>query len=81
MLDRRRVAMIGAGGMVNCVHHPSLASFDDVGIAAICDLDPEWLKGTDEGIHVIDTLRWMCGGDMVDVQSLTRRVLAMRERI
>jgi virulence factor len=34
-----RIAMIGAGGMANTVHYPSLASFDDVEIAGICDLD------------------------------------------
>lgn len=41
-----RVAMIGAGRMANSVHYPSLASFDDVEIAAICDLDPERLHET-----------------------------------
>ena len=41
-----RVAMIGAGGMANNVHYPSLASFSDVEIAAICDLDPERLNAT-----------------------------------
>lgn len=41
-----RVAMIGAGGMANAVHYPSLASFPDVQIAAICDLDPERLRRT-----------------------------------
>ncbi len=35
--DRVRVAMIGAGSMANNVHYPSLASFDDVEIAAICE--------------------------------------------
>ena len=35
-----RVAMIGAGGMARKVHYPSLASFPDVEIAAICELDP-----------------------------------------
>ena len=39
-----RVAMIGAGGMANRVHYPSLASFDDAEIAAICDLDTERLN-------------------------------------
>lgn len=34
-----RVAMIGAGGMANAVHYPSLASFPDVEIAALCDTD------------------------------------------
>lgn len=32
--------MIGAGGMARRVHYPSLASFPDVEIAAISDLDP-----------------------------------------
>jgi len=41
-----RVAMIGAGNMANRVHYPSLASFDDVEIAAICDIDTERLNGT-----------------------------------
>lgn len=41
-----RVAMIGAGAMANNVHYPSLASFKDVQIAAICDLDPERLRAT-----------------------------------
>jgi predicted dehydrogenase len=38
--------MIGAGGMANTVHYPSLASFSDVEIAAICDLDLQRLKAT-----------------------------------
>lgn len=37
--ERVRVAVIGAGGMANSVHYPSLASFPDVEIAAICDID------------------------------------------
>ena len=41
-----RVAMIGAGGMANNVHYPSLASFDDVVIEAICDLDEGRLNAT-----------------------------------
>ncbi len=41
-----RVAMIGAGGMANRVHYPSLASFADVEMAAICDLDPERMNAT-----------------------------------
>jgi predicted dehydrogenase len=43
-----RVAMIGAGEMANQVHYPSLASFDDVEIAAICDLDSTRLDATSE---------------------------------
>ncbi len=29
----------------------------------------------DDGVHAIDTLRWMCGGEVVKVESVTRRVL------
>lgn len=28
----------------------------------------------DDGVHAIDTLRWMCGGEVVDIQCVTRRV-------
>lgn len=41
-----RVAVIGAGGMANRVHYPSLASFDDVKITAVCDLDTSRLNAT-----------------------------------
>lgn len=41
-----RVAMVGAGSMANAVHYPSLASFDDVQFAGICDLDIERLGAT-----------------------------------
>lgn len=46
MPEKVRVAMIGAGGMANSVHYPSLASFEDVEIAAICELDPDRLNTT-----------------------------------
>ncbi|HVC35323.1 MAG TPA: Gfo/Idh/MocA family oxidoreductase [Chloroflexota bacterium] len=39
MADPRvRVALIGAGTMANTYHYPSLASFPDVELVAICDL-------------------------------------------
>jgi virulence factor len=41
-----RIAIIGAGSMANHVHYPALASFEDVEIAAICDLDPTRLQAT-----------------------------------
>lgn len=41
-----RVACVGAGSMANYVHYPSLASFDDVEVAGICDLNPERLHAT-----------------------------------
>ena len=45
-LKEVRLALIGAGGMANRVHYPSLASFDDVEIAAVCDLDTKRLNAT-----------------------------------
>jgi len=33
-----RIALIGAGGMANGVHYPSLAEFKDVELVALCDL-------------------------------------------
>jgi predicted dehydrogenase len=45
-LDKVRVAIVGAGGMANRVHYPSLASFDDVELAGICDLDAGRLQTT-----------------------------------
>ena len=43
-----------------------------------CDLKP-FLHARDrmmdDGVHAIDTLRWMCGGEVVKIDSLARRVL------
>lgn len=41
-----RVAFIGAGAMANHVHYPSLASFEDVELAGICDISPRALQAT-----------------------------------
>jgi predicted dehydrogenase len=46
------MAMIGAGRMANQVHYPSLASFHDVEIAAICDLDQDRLSPTADRYEV-----------------------------
>ncbi len=50
--DKVRVAMIGAGSMSNSVHYPSLASFEDVEIAAICDLKLDRLNTTSDKYQV-----------------------------
>ena len=47
-MDNVRAGLIGAGGMANAVHYPSLAAFDDVEMAGLCDLVPEKLKATAE---------------------------------
>ena len=46
MSDKTRIAIIGAGKMANKVHYPSLSSFEDVEIAAICELDEKRLAET-----------------------------------
>jgi len=47
-VDRVRVGFIGAGEHANRVHYPSLASFRDVEIVAVCDLDEARLNRTAE---------------------------------
>ena len=44
--------MIGAGSMANKVHYPSLASFDDVEIVGICDLNPTPLNETADKYNI-----------------------------
>lgn len=39
-MSQVRIALIGAGAMTQRVHLPSLASFPDVEIVGVCDLDP-----------------------------------------
>lgn len=36
--EKTRVALVGAGGMANLMHYPSLAAMPDVSLVAICDL-------------------------------------------
>lgn len=40
------VGFIGAGSLANAMHYPSVAAFEDVSIAAICDLNEERLNAT-----------------------------------
>jgi len=44
--DKVRIAVIGAGPMSNNIHCPNLASFPDVELAALCDLNTERLTTT-----------------------------------
>jgi predicted dehydrogenase len=43
-----RIAAIGAGGMANGVHYPSLADFNDVELVGLCDMFPDKLAATAE---------------------------------
>lgn len=49
---KARVTVVGAGSMANRVHYPSLASFDDVTIAGICDLDTQRLNATADAFQI-----------------------------
>lgn len=56
-IRRARIGVIGAGGIANGVHLPSLRELDEVQIAAICDLRLEKAKAAaerfgDPGTHV-----------------------------
>jgi virulence factor len=54
--------MIGAGAMANSVHYPSLASFEDVEIAAICELDANRLQSTADRYGVAPEKRFLAQG-------------------
>jgi predicted dehydrogenase len=51
-------------------------------VHAVCEFykcDPNPMLGArdhmmDDGVHALDTLRWMCGGELVEIASVTRRV-------
>jgi virulence factor len=45
-VDKIRVAVIGAGNLANQMHYPSLASFEDVEIVGISELDNKRLNET-----------------------------------
>lgn len=52
MAEKIRAGLIGAGGMANRVHYPSLVEFPDVELAALCDLMPDKLAQTAERFGV-----------------------------
>lgn len=55
MPDKVKVALIGAGGMANSVHYPSLVGFPDVEIVGLCDLVPDKLKATADKFKIKKT--------------------------
>lgn len=46
------IALIGAGGMANSVHYPSLAECDDVNLVGLCDVVPSKLHATAERFEI-----------------------------
>jgi predicted dehydrogenase len=45
-MDKVRLGLIGAGGMANSVHYPSLVEMDDVELVGLCDLNEQRLRST-----------------------------------
>jgi predicted dehydrogenase len=54
-MQKVNIALIGAGGMANSVHYPSLAEFDDVNLVGLCDLIPSKLQATAERFQIENT--------------------------
>jgi len=55
MSKKVSLALIGAGGMANAMHYPSVTSFDDVEIVGLCDIDAGKLKTTSERFGIKNT--------------------------
>lgn len=51
-MDTVRVGFVGAGGLANTVHYPSLAAMPDVAIVGIAELDNELLQTTADAYDV-----------------------------
>ncbi|MDE0425951.1 MAG: Gfo/Idh/MocA family oxidoreductase [Candidatus Poribacteria bacterium] len=49
------IALIGAGGMANGVHYPSLTECEDVNLVGLCDLIPSKLQATAERFEIEQT--------------------------
>jgi predicted dehydrogenase len=61
-----KVAMIGAGRMANNVHYPSLASFEDVEFAGICDTNSDKLSATADKYGIADAKRYTNYRQMIE---------------
>jgi len=68
MCDRVRIGFIGAGRHATRVHYPSLISFPDVELKAICDLDEERLRLAGDRYEI--DYRFKDYRDMLDSVSL-----------
>lgn len=63
---RVRVALIGAGGMANQMHYPSLHEMDGVELVGLCDLDAAKCQATAERFGIANT--YAAYRDMLDAQ-------------
>jgi predicted dehydrogenase len=67
-MERVRLGLIGAGGMANAVHYPSLAEMHDVDLVALCDLDEERLTRTADRFSI--QKRYRNHKDMLDSEQV-----------
>ena len=54
-MKKVNIALIGAGGMANGVHYPSLRECEDVNLVGLCDLVPSKLQETAERFEIDQT--------------------------
>ncbi len=54
-MKKVNIALIGAGGMANGVHYPSLSECEDVNLVGLCDLIPSKLQATAESFGIEQT--------------------------
>jgi virulence factor len=54
-MEKVKVALIGAGGMANGVHYPSVAGCPDVEIVGLCDIDAKKLEETAKKFNIAGT--------------------------
>ena len=54
-MKKVNIALIGAGGMANGVHYPSLKECEDVNLVGLCDLIPSKLQATAERFGIEQT--------------------------
>ena len=54
-MKKINIALIGAGGMANGVHYPSLSECEDVNLVGLCDLVPSKLQATAERFEIDQT--------------------------
>lgn len=54
-MKKVNIALIGAGGMANGVHYPSLSECENVNLVGLCDLIPSKLQATAERFEIEQT--------------------------
>lgn len=66
--NKVKIAVIGAGGIANQVHFPSLSEIDDCEIVAVCDLVEEKARKAAEKYNIPKVYKWH--KDMLDNEEI-----------